>query len=70
MNSFTRFQERNKKRAESTNHGNTSFLIRGYNSTIIKNGDAEIFAAVVNEQEKDLAYFYTGKDDALDIGSV
>lgn len=70
MNNFERFQERNKKRADSTNRGNATFIIKGYNSTVIKNGTAELQAAVVNEQEQNSAYIYTRKDEPLTIGSV
>lgn len=70
MNSFNRFQERNKIRAKATDRGNASFIIGGYNSTKIKNADTELSAAIVNQQEKDLAYIYTQLKDPLKIGSV
>ena len=66
---FNRFQERNKIRAQAVDRGNTSFILNGYNSTIIKNGSKEINAAVVNQQEKDSAYIFTHIDEPLTIGS-
>ena len=70
MNSFERFNERNKKRAQSTNRGNSTFIFKGYNSTLIKSGTTELQAAVVNEQEKDSAYIYTHLNEPLTIGSI
>lgn len=68
--SFERFQERNKKRAQSTRRNNASFLIKGYNSTIITRDGVEVAAAVVNEQEKGVGYIYTALDKSLSIGDV
>lgn len=70
MNSFERFNERNKKRAQSTDRGNSTFIFKGYNSTLIKSGTTELQAAVVNEQEKDSAYIYTHLNEPLTIGSI
>ena len=71
MNNFKRFLEKNKIRANAINKGNSSFIINGYNSTIIKNNDnIEFSAAIVNQQEKKSAYIYTNKEDVLDIGSA
>lgn len=69
MSSFNNFQERNKIRANSTVRGNSTFIIKGYNSTLIKNGTTQLPAAVVNEQEKDSAYIYTQLEYPLTIGS-
>lgn len=70
MSNFNRFQERNKIRAKTTDRGNASFIVQGYNSTVIKNDITQLPAAVVNEQEKDSAYIYTRLQDNLNIGSV
>lgn len=70
MTSFNRFKERNLARASAQNRGNVSFVFNGYNSTIIKNDTKKIQAAVVNEQEKNLAYIYTQIKDVLSVGSV
>lgn len=70
MSNFNRFQERNKIRAKTTDRGNASFIVQGYNSTVIKNDTTQLPAAVVNEQEKDSAYIYTRLQDNLNIGSV
>lgn len=70
MNNYKRFVEKNRIRANAINQGNASFIMNGYNSTVIKNDTREIFAAVVNQQEKDTAYIYTGLDDNLEIGSL
>ena len=70
MNSFERFNERNKKRAQSTDRGNSTFIFKGYNSTLIKSETTELQAAVVNEQEKDSAYIYTHLNEPLTIGSL
>ena len=69
MSSFNNFQQRNKTRANSTVRGNSTFIIKGYNSTLIKNGTTQLPAAVVNEQEKDSAYIYTQLENPLTIGS-
>lgn len=70
MNNFKRFQERNTIRAKSTDSGNKTFILKGYNSTIITNNQIQINAAVVNQQEKDAAYIYTPLEDTLPIGSI
>ena len=79
MNSFERFQQRNRKRMEANNDLNTNFIFKGYpsteitNQTITENDEiitTTINATVVNEQEKDKAYIYTPIDDKLSIGSV
>ena len=71
MTSFSRFQERNRKRTVANNQLNTSFILKGYPSTTITNTDGrKINAAVVNKQEKDFAYIFTNTADNLSIGSV
>lgn len=78
MNSFERFQNRNRQRMVANNNLNTSFIFKGYPSTEIKNKiikdnvliTTTVNATVVNEQEKDKAYIYTMIGDSLDIGSV
>jgi len=78
MNSFERFQQRNRKRMEANNNLNTNFIFKGYPSTEIVNKTIEedelittiVNATVVNEQEKDKAYIYTPIEDKLPIGSV
>lgn len=71
MTSFSRFQERNKKRTVAQNKLNTSFIFKGYPSIEIKGGaDQKIQASVVNKQEKDYAYVFTQIQDELAIGSV
>lgn len=69
-NSFDRFQDKMKRRTAAINTYNTQFLANGYPSIIIKSGDKEIQAVVVNKQEKDIAYIYTDLKNPLDIGSV
>ena len=49
MNNFKRFLEKNKIRANAINKGNSSFIINGYNSTIIKNNDNEKYNVVSSE---------------------
>lgn len=71
MTSFSRFQERNKKRTVAQNKLNTSFIFKGYPSIEIKgSADQKIQASVVNKQEKDYAYVFTQTQDELAIGSV
>ena len=70
MTSFSRFQERNKKRTVAQNKLNTSFIFKGYPSTEIGSADRKIQASVVNKQEKDYAYVFTQTQDELAIGSV
>ena len=71
MTSFSRFQERNKKRTVAQNKLNTSFIFKGYPSIEIQgSADQKIQASVVNKQEKDYAYVFTQKSDELEIGSV
>ena len=82
MNSFERFKNRNSKRMEARENLNTSFIFKGYPTTILTN-EQHVFkneremiitttvqASVVSEQEKDKAYIYTTIDDDLDIGTV
>lgn len=69
-NSFDRFQDKMKRRTTAINTYNIQFLANGYPSIIIKSGDKEIQAVVVNKQEKDIAYIYTDLKNPLDIGSV
>ena len=82
MNSFERFKNRNSKRMEARENLNTSFIFKGYPTTILTN-EKHVFkneremiitttvqASVVSEQEKDKAYIYTTIDDDLDIGTV
>lgn len=69
-NSFTRFQERNKKHKEAVDKKNASFVFQGLNSTTITSGDKSLTAAVVNLQEQDQGYIYTLLDDALNIGEI
>lgn len=71
MTSFSRFQERNKKRTVAQNKLNTSFIFKGYPSIEIQgSADQKIQASVVNKQEKDYAYVFTQTEDELEIGSV
>lgn len=78
MNSFERFQNRNRKRMVANDNLNTNFIFKGYPSTEIKNKiiknniliTTKVNATVVNEQEKDKAYIYTMSEDPLDVGSV
>lgn len=71
MNSFSRFQERNKKRTVAQNIFNTNFVFKGYPSIEIQgSSDQKIQASVVNKQDKDYAYIFTQKSDELKIGSI
>ena len=71
MTSFSRFQERNKKRTVAQNKLNTSFIFKGYPSIEIQgSADQKIQASVVNKQEKDYAYVFTQTQNELEIGSV
>ena len=82
MGSFERFRNRNSKRMEARENLNTSFIFKGYPSTVLTNeyyfveDDTEFIttttvkATVVSEQEKDKACIYTTIDDSLDLGSV
>ena len=82
MNSFERFRNRNSKRMEARENLNTSFIFKGYPTTVLTNeefrlrGNHEmvitttVTASVVSEQEKDKAYIYTTIGDSLEIGSV
>ena len=71
MTSFSRFQERNKKRTVAQNKLNTSFIFKGYPSIEIQgSADQKIQASVVNKQEKDYAYVFTQTQDELELGSV
>ena len=71
MTSFSRFQERNKKRTVAQNKLNTSFIFKGYPSIEIQgSADQKIQASIANKQEKDYAYVFTQKQDELEIGSV
>ena len=71
MTSFSRFQERNKKRTVASNKLNTNYIFKGYPSIeIIGSADQRVQASVVNKQEKDYAYVFTPLADNLSIGSV
>ena len=71
MTSFSRFQERNKKRTVANNKLNTNYIFKGYPSIEIKgSADQRVQASVVNKQEKDYAYVFTPLADNLPIGSV
>ena len=71
MTSFSRFQERNKKRTVAQNKLNTSFIFKSYPSIEIKgSADQKIQASIANKQEKDYAYVFTQRQDELEIGSV
>ena len=71
MTSFSRFQERNKKRTVAQNKLNTNFIFKGYPSIEIQgSADQKIQASVINKQEKDYAYVFTQTQDELEIGSV
>lgn len=71
MTSFSRFQERNKKRTVAQNKLNTSFIFKGYPSIEIQgSADQKIKASIANKQEKDYAYVFTQRQDELEIGSV
>lgn len=71
MTSFSRFQERNKKRTVANNKLNTNYIFKGYPSIeIIGSADQKIQACVVNKQEQDYAYIYTHIQDELSVGSI
>ena len=71
MTSFSRFQERNKKRTVAQNKLNTSFIFKSYPSIEIQgSADQKIQASIANKQEKDYAYVFTQTQDELEIGSV
>ena len=71
MTSFSRFQERNKKRTVSQNKLNRSFIFKSYPSIEIQgSADQKIQASIANKQEKDYAYVSTQRQDELEIGSV
>ena len=71
MTSFSRFQERNKKRTVAQNKLNTNFIFKGYPSIEIQgSADQKIQASIANKQEKDYAYVFTQRQDELEIGSV
>ena len=71
MTSFSRFQERNKKRTVANSKLNTNYIFKGYPSIEITGStDEKIQASVVNKQEKDYAYIFTQLDDKLSIGST
>ena len=71
MTSFSRFQERNKKRTVAQNKLNTSFIFKGYPSIVIQgSADQKIQASIANKQEKDYAYVFTQTQNELEIGSV
>lgn len=71
MTSFSRFQERNKKRTVASNKLNTNYIFKGYPSIeIIGSADQRVQASVVNKQEKDYAYVFTPLADNLEIGSI
>ena len=71
MTSFSRFQERNKKRTVAQNKLNTSFIFKSYPSIEIQgSADQKIQASIANKQEKDYAYVFTQRQDELEVGSV
>ena len=71
MTSFSRFQERNKKRTVAQNKLNTNFIFKSYPSIEIQgSADQKIQASIANKQEKDYAYVFTQRQDELEIGSV
>ena len=71
MTSFSRFQERNKKRTVAQNKLNTNYIFKGYPSILIKGSTGqEVQAAVVNKQDKDYAYIFTPLDSVLQAGSI
>ena len=71
MTSFSRFQERNRRRTVAQNKLNTNFIFKGYPSVeIIGANDERIQASVVNKQEKDYAYVFTSLEQPISIGSV
>lgn len=82
MNEFERFRNRNLRRQDARENLNTSFIFKGYPTTVLTNeqiflkDDREmtvtttVTASVVSEQEKDKAYIYTTVNDDLDIGTV
>ncbi len=71
MTSFSRFQERNKKRTVANSKFNTNYIFKGYPSIeITGSADRKVLASVVNKQEKDYAYVFTQLDDKLPIGSI
>lgn len=71
MNSFQRFQERNKKGMVATQSYNSQFIKNGLQSTLIVGPAGEkMQAAVVNKQEQDYAYIYTDLNNSLACGST
>ena len=70
MTSFSRFQERNKKRTVANNKLNTNYIFKGYPSIEIGSADRKVQASVVNKQEKDYAYIFTQLQDELAVGSI
>lgn len=71
MTSFSRFQERNKKRTVAQNKLNTNFIFNSYPSIEITGSDGQkIQASVVNKQEKDYAYILTQLQDELMVGDI
>ena len=82
MNEFERFRNRNSRRMEARENLNTSFIFKGYPTTLLTNEihvlkdehemtiTTTVQASVVSQQEKDKAYIYTTIDDDLDIGTV
>lgn len=70
MNSFERFQNKQKRRDSSTEHVNARFIWNAYNTTVITDGQTKIEAAVVSQQEKDKGYIYTHFNDILIPGQI
>ncbi len=70
MNSFERFKNKQKRRDAAVEHTNARFVFTAYNTTVITDGQTEIEAAVVSQQEKDKGYIYTHFQDTLVPGQV
>lgn len=76
MDSYKRFQEKNRKRTAANKDLNEMFVFNANNSVSLDEIDSSIDtphtvpASVVNKQEKDLAYIYTRLEDELKIGTV
>lgn len=70
MNSFERFQNKQRRRSVANEHSNARFVFDAYNSTIISNGSEQINASVVSKQKTDDGYIYTHHNDQLLVGSI
>ena len=73
MSSFSRFQKINLSRGTANKKANANFVFKGMPSILLTGLDnQQVPAAVVNRQERDMAYIYTHAGDEetmLPIGS-